>query len=75
MPLALIIVGRWTATGTGRTGGRLIVASRVGATSGLASTWTRAICCGSMRTADCATGRPAAKSCWRIAVTAVVRFT
>jgi hypothetical protein len=74
IPLALINVGRVTATGTGRVGGRLMMAPRVGATSGLAMTRARAIICGSTLTADCATGRPDAKSCCRTAV-AAVRFT
>jgi hypothetical protein len=51
MPRALIKVGRLTATGTGRAAGRLMTASRVGATCGLAMTWARAICCGSTRIA------------------------
>src|SRR5581483_10211592 len=37
-PLALIRVGRVTATGTGRDGGRAIKAVRLGATWGLAMT-------------------------------------
>lgn len=75
MPLSLMSTGRIVLTGTGRAGGGPTRACSVGRGNGAPSGCTCWNCCGSTATAAWRTGRPAAKSSWRMAVTAVVWFT